>query len=207
MDRLSKHWSEVFGDKGEAIPSIYYLWKMAQPYVKNKEIITSKKYENLIYLLHNSVVYPECKLGLNVKFAYGGIGVVVHKDAIIGDNVAIGQNVTIGGSPGKVRVDANGTRFFAPSIEEGVYIAAGARVLGGLVVGKYSVIGANAVVTTDVAPFSIYAGQPATKVGQITPDNCLKYKSFWTHLKDLNSKQLRDLFSKMIRESDNGTRV
>src|SRR5690606_38404356 len=120
--------------------------------------------ENLIFILHNSVVSPYVRLGDNVKFAYGGIGTVVHKDAIIRDGVSIGQGVTIGGSPGKYGIDRNGNKYYVPYVEENVYIAAGCRVFGGINLGKFSVIGANSVLSTDAEQFSIYVGSPAKKV-------------------------------------------
>ena len=45
-----------------------------------------------------------------------------------------------------------------PKLEEGAYISAGAKVLGPVTVGAWSVIGANAVVTEDVPPFSTVVG-------------------------------------------------
>lgn len=119
----------------------------------------------------------ECKLGKDVRFAYGGIGTVIHKSAVISDYVAIGQNVTIGGTASKMRYDKEGNAVYA-LLKRGVYIAAGARILGRIVIGACSIIGANAVVLNDVEPFSIYAGQPAKKIADITLENCVKYKSF-----------------------------
>ena len=46
-----------------------------------------------------------------------------------------------------------------PILEEGVYVSMGAKVLGPITVGAWSVIGANAVVTEDVPPFSTVFGQ------------------------------------------------
>jgi len=45
-----------------------------------------------------------------------------------------------------------------PTLEEGVYVSAGAKVLGPITIGAWSVIGANAVVTEDVPPFSTVFG-------------------------------------------------
>jgi serine acetyltransferase len=45
-----------------------------------------------------------------------------------------------------------------PTLEEGVYVSAGAKVLGPITIGAWSVIGANAVVTEDIPPFSTVFG-------------------------------------------------
>lgn len=49
------------------------------------------------FILFNSSVPYKCKIGKNTKFAYGGIGVVIHERAEIGENCIIGQGITIGG--------------------------------------------------------------------------------------------------------------
>ena len=45
-----------------------------------------------------------------------------------------------------------------PVLREGVYVGPGARILGHVIVGEWSVIGANAVVTIDVSPYSVVVG-------------------------------------------------
>ena len=69
-------------------------------------------------------------------------GIVVHSKSIIGNRVVLMQQVTIGTRDPGVNE--------APVIEDDVYIGAGAKVLGGIRVGRGAIIGANAVVTRDV---------------------------------------------------------
>ena len=55
-----------------------------------------------------------------------------------------------------------------PTLEENVVVGCGAQILGPVVIGKNSLIGANAVVTKDVPEKSIMAGNPAKKIGDAT---------------------------------------
>lgn len=91
-------------------------------------------------------------IGRRVVLGYGGLGVVIHSAATIGDDAHIDQQVTIGGSA---------TRLGVPTIGRGVYIGAGAKVLGPIEVGEHAVIGANAVVVKDVPARCVVAGVPA----------------------------------------------
>lgn len=79
-------------------------------------------------------------IGENTTFAHNGLGVIVHRNAIIGNNVFIFQNVTIGGRDGRG----------APRIEDDVFIGPGACILGGITIGKGASIGANSVVIHNV---------------------------------------------------------
>lgn len=106
----------------------------------------------LIRILHNCAVYSETNIGKGTKFGYGGIGVVIHKRSVIGENCIVGTNVTIGGRSKSIDV---------PVIGDDVYIATGAKILGGIKIGNNCVVGANAVVISDVPDNCIVAGIPA----------------------------------------------
>lgn len=88
------------------------------------------------------------------------LGVVVHQDAKIDSHCMIMQQVTIGQL-------ADGA---APTIGKGVYIGSGAKVLGGVVIGNYARIGANAVVLADVPPYATAVGIPAVIKNQRSQD-------------------------------------
>ena len=79
------------------------------------------------------------------------MGIVLHKDCVIGNNVEIDQHVTLGG-----RKDDK-----VPIIGDNVRIGAGAKILGGVKIGDNAKIGANAVVITDVPNGSTAVGVPA----------------------------------------------
>lgn len=90
--------------------------------------------------------------GKGLVLGYGGLAIVIHSDAILGENVHIDQGVTIGG---------NGRVIGVPVIGNKVYIGAGAKILGPIHIGDGCVIGANAVVTRDIPPCSLAVGIPA----------------------------------------------
>jgi len=104
------------------------------------------------FLLFNSSVPYKTKIGKNTKFAYGGIGVVIHERTSIGNNCMLGQGITIGGKSKEYNV---------PQIGNYVYIAAGVRIIGDVKVGNNVIIGANSVVTKDIPDNCIVAGIPA----------------------------------------------
>ena len=106
----------------------------------------------LIFLIYNCKVPYQAKIGKGCKLGYGGIGVVIHKDAIIGERCTISQQVTVGGG-GKIKG--------LPIIGNDVYIAKGAIVFGGISVGNNVTIGANAVVNRTIPDNAIVAGVPA----------------------------------------------
>ena len=48
----------------------------------------------LMFLLYNSVIPPQCRIGKGSSFAHGGIGIVLHPDCCIGERVLIGEDVS-----------------------------------------------------------------------------------------------------------------
>lgn len=106
-------------------------------------------------ILFGIVLPPSVVVGRGVKFAYLGLGTVIHRSTVLGDGVVVGPNVTIGGRSGHARV---------PVIAAGAYLGAGARVLGPVTVGENAVVGANAVVLEDVPANCVVVGIPARVV-------------------------------------------
>lgn len=103
-------------------------------------------------------IHPAAKIGSGLFIDHGS-GVVIGETAEVGNDVTILQGVTLGGT-GK----ATGKRH--PTIEDGVSIGTGAKLLGGFTVGAGSKIGANAVVLRDVPPNSTVVGVPGRVVVQ-----------------------------------------
>jgi serine O-acetyltransferase len=101
------------------------------------------------------------RLGRRVRIWHHG-GIVLHARSI-GDDVHIRQNTTFG--------IAKRDQFRAvPTIGDRVDIGCGACVLGAVTIGHDSLIGANAVVVTDIPPNSTAVGIPARVIKRSLPD-------------------------------------
>ncbi len=101
-------------------------------------------------------IHPGATIGRRVVIDHGH-GIVIGETAEIGDDVMIYQGVTLGGTGKDV-----GKRH--PTIENGVMIGAGAKVLGPIVIGKNSKVAAGAVVVKDVEPNCTVVGIPGEVV-------------------------------------------
>lgn len=134
---------------------------------------------NNVRISSNCHLQGNIECGSNITIGYGNYFVSTQATLYIHDNCVFGPNVTIytGDHPidvigkhiceitdsdkinrGRERYDADVT------IEAGCWIGTRAIVLKGVTIGKGSVIGAGAVVTRDVPPYSIYVGVPEMKI-------------------------------------------
>jgi serine O-acetyltransferase len=158
-------------DAGD-IPTAYELYTRGKALKLAGDEKGAIRCERLITLLRNSSVPLTAELG-KIKF---GNGVTINGNARIGDYVTIGANVTVGG--GSSHRDKDGVSRSAPTIGNRVYIATGAKVLGGIQIGNHCIIGANAVITKDIPDFSVAAGIPGKVIAKITPENLSKYSGY-----------------------------
>ncbi|PTD98036.1 serine O-acetyltransferase [Pseudothauera lacus] len=99
-------------------------------------------------------IHPGAVIGRRV-FIDHGMGVVIGETAVIGDDCTIYQAVTLGGTS-----LYRGTKRH-PTLERGVVVGAGAKVLGGFTVGEGAKIGSNAVVVKPVPAGATAVGNPA----------------------------------------------
>ncbi|GIL09227.1 MAG: serine acetyltransferase [Chloroflexota bacterium] len=103
-------------------------------------------------------IHPGAQIGPRL-FIDHGMGVVIGETAEIGPDVTLYHGVTLGG----VNLE-KGKRH--PTLEDGVVIGAGAKVLGAITVGRGTRIGANAVVVKNVASESVVVGIPGKVVAR-----------------------------------------
>lgn len=97
-------------------------------------------------------IHPGAKIARRL-FIDHGLGVVIGETAIVGDDVTLYQGVTLGGT-GKEQ----GKRH--PTLEDGVVVGSGAKILGNITVGKNCRIGAGSVVLRNVPENSTVVGVP-----------------------------------------------
>jgi serine O-acetyltransferase len=97
-------------------------------------------------------IHPAAHIGSSVYLDHA-TGIVIGANVVIGDEVTILQNVSIG------RISELPAR--SPRIGRGVYIGAGATILGDISIGDFAKIGAGTVVTSDVPGGCTAVGNPA----------------------------------------------
>jgi UDP-2-acetamido-3-amino-2,3-dideoxy-glucuronate N-acetyltransferase len=132
----------------------------------------------------NCVVLKGATIGRNCNINFN---VFIENDVIVGDNVTIkpgvqlwdgirvsdnvfiGPNVTFT-NDGVSRSKQYPDKFLITILEEGASIGANATILGGIVIGKYSFIGAGSVVTKNIPGFTLWYGNPARHRGFVTKE-------------------------------------
>ena len=129
----------------------HYLWKNSRQELAL--FIQSRNSE-----VFSVDIHPGCMMGRGIMFDHA-TGIVIGETSVIEDNVSILQQVTLGGTGNE-----QGDRH--PKIKSGVLISAGAKVLGNIIVGEGSKVGAGSVVLNDVDPHTTVVGVPARLVGK-----------------------------------------
>lgn len=116
-------------------------------------------------------IKPSTKIGTGFKIFHSAHASVVSPGTIIGNNVSLRQNTTIGAK------GFNGAEK-SPIIKDNVTIGPNACIIGYITIGEGAVIGAGSVVVKDVPPHAVVVGNPA-KVIKFTKEDCLlnKHKS------------------------------
>ncbi len=167
----------------------HYLWNHSLK-------LLARMNSNLARFLTGIEIHPGATFGKRV-FIDHGMGVVVGETAEIGDDVLIYQGVILGGTT------TQKTKRH-PTVEKGVIIGAGAKVMGNITIGEYSKIGTGAVVLKDVPPESTCVGVP----GRI-----VKCKRTAAKV-DLEHNKLPDpvadaisILSKHLKESDENIKI
>lgn len=124
-----------------------------------------------------------CKNKLSIgENCYIGRNTMIECDAVIGKNVLIANNVALVGKYDHDYTESGVPMRFTSNIrskdyswkglnscvviEDDVWLGYGSIVLSGVKVGKGSIVAAGAVVTKDVSPYVIVAGNPARVVGK-----------------------------------------
>jgi serine O-acetyltransferase len=130
---------------------------------------------NLVKVVTGVEIHPAARIGRGL-FIDHGAGVVIGETAEVGDHVTMYQGVTLGGTG-----FARGKRH--PTVGDQVMIGSGAKLLGPIVVGARSKIGANSVVIHDVPADATVVGNPGhpVRVDGRRPEGP---DADWAHLPD-----------------------
>lgn len=129
-----------------AYPGVHAVWghRISHLLWKRKLKLLARIHSHAVRFTTGIEIHPAAVIGRRF-FIDHGMGVVIGATSIIGDDVMIYHDVTLG-----ARGIEYGKRH--PTIGNNVVIGAGARVLGNVTIGEGSRISANAVITKDLAP-------------------------------------------------------
>ena len=111
-------------------------------------------------------IHPGARIGRRF-FIDHGMGIVIGETAEIGDDVTLYQGVTLGGTSWN-----KGKRH--PTLEDGVVVGAGAKVLGPFTVGAGAKIGSNAVVTREVPAGATAVGIPGRVIAKASDEQAAR---------------------------------
>jgi serine O-acetyltransferase len=139
------------------------MYRIAHWLWERRWLVLGRFISNVARTLTGIEIHPGAKIGRRL-FIDHGVGVVIGETAEVGDDVTLYQGVTLGGT--KLH---RGKRH--PTIEDGVIVSAGAKVLGGFTVGKGARIGPNAVVRAEVPPGGRVAAPRSTTISRDSRDN------------------------------------
>jgi len=114
-------------------------------------------------------IHPGARIGRRF-FIDHGMGIVIGETAEIGDDVTLYHGVTLGGTSWN-----KGKRH--PTLEDGVIVGAGAKILGPFTVGAGAKIGSNAVVTREVPPGATAVGIPGRVIVKSNDEQEAKRKA------------------------------
>lgn len=140
------------------IPGFRYTFLMRLCRFTRVKMVLLPVHALLRFLLHHyqfkygiSIPY-DTEIGPGFYIGHFG-GIVVNSKATIGRNCNISQGVSIGAAYG-------GNHPGVPQIGDNVYIAPGAKIIGGITVGNHVAIGANCVVLSTIPDHAVVGGIP-----------------------------------------------
>jgi len=132
-------------------------------------------------------IHPGARIGKRF-FIDHGMGVVIGETSEIGDNVTLYHGVTLGGTTWK-KIKRH------PTIGNNVVIGSGAKVLGPVIIGDNTKIGANSVVVNEIPPNSIVVGIPGKVVFRVEGEKRIQMDSAF--MPDPQSRAIANLLERV----------
>jgi serine O-acetyltransferase len=161
-----------------ASPGLHAIWshRLAhRMWQSPSSRLPARVLSNVTRTLTGVEIHPGATIGRRF-FIDHGMGVVIGETAVVGDDVMLYHDVTLGGRS-LARVKRH------PTVGDRVTIGTGARVLGNIDIGDDSQIGANSVVTKDIPAGAVAVGIPAQirePIPGLTPEELLdEHPAIW----------------------------
>jgi serine O-acetyltransferase len=136
------------------------LWKMSMWCHRHGHPRAARVLKSIIFLIYGALLEPEVHLEGHVNFAHRGLGVVIHGSTVLGDWVQIWQYSTIASGSDKELGATTGVR-----VGRGAVIGAHALIMcptgRTLTIGEEAVIGAGAIVVSDVPAGALVLPEPS----------------------------------------------
>ena len=124
-------------------------------------------------------IHPGAEIGKRFVIDHG-FGVVVGETAVIGDDVTLYHDVTLGGVAPSIESQTQVGQKRHPTLGDGVIVGSGAQILGPISVGAHARVGANSVVTKDVPSSVTAVGVPAKVVMPKDKQKARKFQAYAT---------------------------
>ena len=146
-----------FRQAHRAIDYLEFKWRAWRTYCRIRTLFPRSK--NLSFSLSTTFKYVEnISIGHNVMIGPGSV-VGARSPVILGDDVRISQGVMIETATLDLSKAVPYPHVSQPiMLNRGVWVGAGAMILGGVTIGEFAVIGAGTIITKDVPPHAVIVG-------------------------------------------------
>jgi serine O-acetyltransferase len=155
------------------------IWRFSSYLWRRRLFLLARLVSHLGRLMTAIEIHPGARIGRRFVIDHG-TGVVIGETADIGDDVTLYQGVTLGGIAPSVDSRAQVEVKRHPTLQTGVIVGSGAQILGPIVIGEQARVGANSVVTRDVAPGATAVGIPAHLVVSRNGEQSRKFSAYGT---------------------------
>ncbi len=168
----------------------HFLWKI-------KLKLLSRFIANFSRIFTSIEIHPAAVVDEGFFIDHGS-GLVIGETSVIGKNVTIYQQATLGGLSPSIDSDLQRNVKRHPTIGNNVIIGSGAQVLGPILIGHNSRIGTNAVVLKNVPDNHTFVGIPARKVeSQHQKESFEAYGVSEGKIDDPNKKSILAMFNEI----------
>lgn len=151
-------------------------------------------------------IHPGAEIGRRFVIDHGS-GVVIGETAVIGDDVTLYHDVTLGGVAPSVDAHAQVGQKRHPTLGDGVIVGSGAQILGPITIGAHARVGANSVVTRDVPSSVTAVGVPAKVVMPRDKEQARQFQAYATTEEGCPDPVLQAMESLRAQVSVLGARV